>query len=204
MSTPPFRRSPLSALLFKTSLTFYVQTKRSLQPWFCSRLSAQCVRGKHALSQQTLKVYRVTRMKETTHLERGLKGAVERSLVEIWPQVIEYTAQKKINGQIWAQIRWVFSGLHTVIIMAWCSSCSAGFHHSGPPSSNSDRAHATIRLYDGASKHIGGVHVAENATEAATFRGGIKKISYYGEQKVEANFLFTINIPCCPESPHCK
>ncbi|XP_006455411.1 hypothetical protein AGABI2DRAFT_145572 [Agaricus bisporus var. bisporus H97] len=103
-------------------------------------------------------------MKETTHLERGLKGAVERSLVEIWPQVIEYTAQKKINGQIWAQIR-------------------AGFHHSGPPSSNSDRAHATIRLYDGASKHIGGVHVAENATEAATFRGGIKKISYYGEQK---------------------
>jgi hypothetical protein len=50
-------------------------------------------------------MYHIATMKMGTHQERDLDGAVERVLREVWPQVVEYTAQRNLTGFIWAQIR---------------------------------------------------------------------------------------------------
>jgi hypothetical protein len=60
----------------------------------------------------------------------------------------------------------------------------------------SNAPHATIHLYDGTSKHVGGVHAPETAEKAATFKGGMEKLSYHSEKKVEANFICSIDISC--------
>jgi hypothetical protein len=60
----------------------------------------------------------------------------------------------------------------------------------------SNAPHVTICLYDSASKHVGGVHAPETAEEAATFKGGMEKLLYHGEKKVEANFICSIDISC--------
>ncbi|EKM73983.1 hypothetical protein AGABI1DRAFT_133786 [Agaricus bisporus var. burnettii JB137-S8] len=94
---------------------------------------------------------------------------------QVWPQVVEYMAKKKIASTIWAQVR-------------------AGFHCSGSPGSISRSPHATIRLYDSASKHVGGIHAPESPDESATFKGGMEKRSYHGEQRVKEDFVFTVNV----------
>lgn len=55
--------------------------------------------------QRTIKVYRMATMKPDTHRQRDLRGAIERALKEVWPQVVVYTAQNAVTGFIWAQIR---------------------------------------------------------------------------------------------------
>ncbi|KAF7760349.1 hypothetical protein Agabi119p4_11025 [Agaricus bisporus var. burnettii] len=112
-------------------------------------------------------------MKADIHQKRGLNEAVKKALKAVWPQVIEYANEKGATGSLWAQLR-------------------CGFHRSGSVSrSASDSGdHATLRVYDSASRHVGGIHAPEDPQVAATFKGGFEKNSYHGEKKVEENHAF--------------
>jgi hypothetical protein len=68
----------------------------------------------------------------------------------------------------------------------------SSFHRSGAINSASYSPHATIRLYDDVLNHIGGVHAPQDPGGEATFQGGLQKISYHGEKKVEKNRAFNV------------
>ncbi|KAF7761919.1 hypothetical protein Agabi119p4_9911 [Agaricus bisporus var. burnettii] len=171
-----FPRHPSTTTLAKIGLVIYVQTEWS--HWIPRlRLHSQSptkpTRLWPSAIQQTLSVYRIAEMKADTHQERGLNEAVERALKAVWPQVVEYANEKSATGSLWAQIR-------------------CGFHRSGVPGSVSGSVHATLRVYDSASRHIGGINAPEDSEVAPTFKGGFEKSLYHGETKVEENFAFNL------------
>jgi hypothetical protein len=58
--------------------------------------------------QHTVRVYSLN-AKAAAHPVRVMKvkGAVDRALEKVWPEVVEYATNEKVTGELWAQIRCV-------------------------------------------------------------------------------------------------